>query len=115
MGGTVSSIGILTICLYDLEPNLIILYKYCLRERRELRTFSDKTINYNFDCIRFEESIPIITRNIKRAFPLEFFSIKTTESKIITKVDSENDLGVTVDKSLKFTEHIDNKIMITRQ
>ena len=37
------------------------------------------------------------------------------ESTIITKVDSEKDLGVTVDKSLKFTEHIDDKIKLANR
>ena len=37
------------------------------------------------------------------------------EPTIIAKVDSEKDLGVTVDKSLKFTEHIDNKIKLANR
>ena len=34
---------------------------------------------------------------------------------IITKVDSEKDLGVTIDKYLNFREHISNKINIANR
>ena len=35
--------------------------------------------------------------------------------RIITKVDSETDLGVTIDKNLNFREHISNKINIANR
>ena len=37
------------------------------------------------------------------------------KSTIITKVDIEKDLDVTVDKSLKLTEHIDNKVKLANR
>ena len=37
------------------------------------------------------------------------------ESTIITKVDSEKYLDVTVDKSLRFTGHVDNKIKLANR
>lgn len=37
------------------------------------------------------------------------------ESTTIKKVDSEKDLGVIMDKSLKFTEHIDNKVKLANR
>ncbi|MEW8547072.1 MAG: reverse transcriptase family protein [Candidatus Thiodiazotropha sp.] len=46
------------------------------------------------------------------------YTMTTSEEPIsttITKVDREKDLGVVVDKSLKFTEHIDSKIKLANR